>query len=103
MKTAEEILDKYNLHWTYHPYDNPTTKLHDKNCTFCDIEDNVIKAMEEYATQAIADHDAKVCEWKVDKAEGRSAIPGCNKLYEWAHIGGKDKYCRFCGCKIMRV
>ena len=67
------------------------------------IEDKLALMEVEIKEQAIADHEAGVCEWKVDKAENWSAIPSCYRLYEWVRIGGKDTYCRFCGRKIKRV
>ena len=50
MKTAEEVLDKYSLHQTYQPHGEPLgTKWHDNDCPFCRYEDDVIKAMIEFA------------------------------------------------------
>jgi hypothetical protein len=68
-----------------------------------DADKLAVTMMQEYAKQAIADHEAGVCEWEVDKAEEWSAIPGCYRLYEWTRISSKDIYCRFCGRKIKRV
>lgn len=48
--TSEEILDKYNLHTTYHPNGHPTdVRRHDPDCTFCQYEDDVQEAMVEFA------------------------------------------------------
>jgi hypothetical protein len=52
MKTAEQILDEKNLHWTYYPQGDSTKDLlHDCDCRFCEVETPVIEAMEEYAEQ----------------------------------------------------
>jgi len=51
-KSAGQILDDKDLHWMYAPGgDNSKPLLHDRDCTFCRIEDRVLEAIEEYGNQ----------------------------------------------------
>ena len=50
-ESAQDILDKYNLHSHYYPNgDSSKREIHDVDCKFCYYEDDVLKAMEEYRT-----------------------------------------------------
>jgi len=52
IKTAQQVLDEKDLHWTYAPNGDYTQPMvHDCDCRFCEVEDRVLEAMEEYAQQ----------------------------------------------------
>ena len=69
---------------------------------------SAINMMEEYAAQAIADHDAGVCVWRekgnIEGVCDKKQRPIFSDLFKEAQDNiGHITYCPFCGRKIKRI
>lgn len=60
--SAEEILDKHFPHSYYYAYGNniEKNKLHDDKCVRCELNDELISAMEEYRSQPAPQGDVSI-------------------------------------------